>query len=193
VFVDPAVCRAKFDREVSNLRTVADAYHRRGIWLIEAAFPEVFLVLIGINVQPNVVAFGVIVNFENYDVQPLSIRFVNPLTRSPLKLAEIAPYFPAFVAAVGPNAQPGQLAVQGLIQGFTQDHPFLCLQGVREYHENPAHSGDSWLLYRKTGAGTLAQLLEIMVKHSTDCITSFNMDLRVTSQNVGLFLSPQPL
>jgi hypothetical protein len=26
--------------------------------------------------------------------------------------------------------------------------PFLCLRGVREYHEHPQHSGDEWLLYR---------------------------------------------
>jgi hypothetical protein len=28
--------------------------------------------------------------------------------------------------------------------------PFLCLRGIREYHEHPQHSGDDWFLYRET-------------------------------------------
>jgi hypothetical protein len=28
--------------------------------------------------------------------------------------------------------------------------PFLCLRGIREYHEHPQHSGDEWLLYRES-------------------------------------------
>jgi hypothetical protein len=26
--------------------------------------------------------------------------------------------------------------------------PFLCVKGIREYHEHPQHDGDSWCLYR---------------------------------------------
>ncbi|WP_306919914.1 putative metal-binding protein [Rhizobium mesoamericanum] len=36
-----------------------------------------------------------------------------------------------------------------------EDEPFLCMAGVREYHDNPAHSGDPWLLHRGSGEGRL--------------------------------------
>ena len=26
--------------------------------------------------------------------------------------------------------------------------PFLCLRGIREYHDHPQHTGDEWLLYK---------------------------------------------
>jgi hypothetical protein len=32
----------------------------------------------------------------------------------------------------------------------TTHKPFLCLRGIREYHEHPQHSGDDWLLYRNS-------------------------------------------
>jgi hypothetical protein len=35
----------------------------------------------------------------------------------------------------------------------TGEAPFLCIAGVREYHDHPGHSGDSWDLHRTTGAG----------------------------------------
>jgi len=32
----------------------------------------------------------------------------------------------------------------------TTHKPFLCVRGIREYHEHPQHSGDEWLLYRES-------------------------------------------
>ena len=57
--------------------------------------------------------------------------------------------------------QAPQFAPQPLMQWWGEEEvPFLCLPGVREYHENPAHTGDSWLLHRRTGAGTLYFILD---------------------------------
>lgn len=42
--VDPAVSRAKFDRELAQYRALEDDYLRRGWWLLKAEFPEVFAV-----------------------------------------------------------------------------------------------------------------------------------------------------
>jgi Predicted metal binding domain len=150
-------------------------------------------VLLATNLKPVVAVFGVVLNFDNYDVQPPSVRFVNPLTRDALKLSEIAQFFPALVPAGGAEPTPGPMAVQGLVQGFTEDRPFLCLQGVREYHENPAHSGDSWFLYRKSGAGTLAQILEVIAKHGAESIRAFHVPIQIQTPQVGLVVSPQQL
>ena len=149
--------------------------------------------LLATNLKPVVAVFGVVLNFDNYDAQPLSVRFVNPLTREALKLSEIAPFFLALVPVGGAEPTPGRMAIQGLVQGFAEDRPFLCLQGVREYHENPAHSGDSWFLYRKSGAGTLAQILEVVAKHGTESIRGFHAQIQIQAQQVGLLISPQQL
>ena len=85
------------------------------------------------------------------------------------------------------------MALQNLVQGFTDDRPFLCLQGVREYQETPAHSGDSWLLYRKSGAGTLAQILEVLAKHGTGSIVAFTVPVQFSTLQVLLQVAPQQL
>lgn len=48
LLVDPAVSRAKLEREVMEYRRLQDQYIRRGWWLVTADYPEVFLSLIHI-------------------------------------------------------------------------------------------------------------------------------------------------
>ena len=36
--------------------------------------------------------------------------------------------------------------------------PFFCVPGIRQYHDHPQHSGDSWLLQRHTQEGSLATI-----------------------------------
>lgn len=187
MFVDPLVCRAKFDREVASFRNLAADYHRRGVSLVDATFPEAFFTFAATNVKPAFIPFGVVINFENYDVVPPSVRFVHPFTCEPLKASEIGTAFPVLT---GFNAQ-GQPNIQGLIQAFTDEQPFLCMHGVREYHETPAHSGDSWLLYRGTGVGTLAYLLQALVKHGTDPIKTLTVTFQGQAQLNTLQFTPQ--
>lgn len=187
MFVDPIVCRTKFNREVDNFRQLANEYHRRGVWLVDATFPDVFITLSATNVRPAIVVFGVVINFENYDVQPPSLRFVDPFTRQPLKASQIGTGFPVIT---GTNPQ-GQQNLQTLIQAFTDERPFLCMRGVREYHDTPAHSGDSWFLYRNTGVGTLAYLVHALVKHGTDPIKMFTLNFQGQAQVNSLQYLPE--
>jgi len=152
---------------------------------MEASFPEAFFVLVATRLNPLSIVFGVVLNFENYDVQPLSVRFVNPLTRNPLSLNEIY-CLPTLVS--GPN--PLSFQIQPLVQGFSQDRPFLCLQGIREYHDNEGHSGDSWFLYRKTGSGTLLQILEVIMKYGPDSIQAYHLQV---NPQIGFSMNPSPL
>jgi hypothetical protein len=55
--------------------------------------------------------------------------------------------------------------------------PFLCIAGVREYHEHPGHSGDSWELHRSTGAGRLVRLLEVIHKYGVDPLRGYSVNL----------------
>ena len=67
-------------------------------------------------------------------------------------------------------------------QPYMQAHhpdeiPFLCLAGVREYHDHPAHSGDVWELHRRGGAGRLVRLLEIVDRYGLSPIAGLNVQL----------------
>ena len=65
-----------------------------------------------------------------------------------------------------------------LMQAYGDDDiPFLCVAGVREYHEHPAHSGDHWLSHRTSGAGRLVRLLEVISKYGLETIHGFEVQM----------------
>lgn len=78
-------------------------------------------------------------------------------------------------------AQQGQLAMSDMIQanGLT-DPPFVCLPGVREYHDNPAHSGDPWLLHRNSGEGSLAFILDKIWQHGVRPLQQYTWTMQAT-------------
>jgi len=221
VFVDPAVSQAKFDREVAEFRGQQTAHHKRGIWLLDATFPDVFLVLMatafltipkdvrdrryircgrfplsfgtlgGVSVVPAV--FAVVINFENYDVEPPSVRFVHPVTREPLRAMDLPHPMQRIKRAKGPD---GKLATgpngeamfedQPLLQAEDLQRPaFLCLQGVREYHAHPGHTGDSWWLHRGTGVGRLAYLANILATYGIDTVQGIRLQMVFGGFNVN--------
>jgi hypothetical protein len=162
MYVDPAISRAKVDRELTEYLALSDQFRRRGVCLLEYQFPEVLFAMVAANAKPTLlVPFGVLFDFTNYDMAPASIRLVHPLTKAPMKKSELPYEFPRLL----PNG-----TTQELLMAHDDARPFICLQGVREYHDNPAHTGDSWFLHRKTGAGKLVHLLDILAKYGTEPI-----------------------
>lgn len=196
MFVDPAVSQAKFDREVAEFRAQQAVHHRRGIWLLDATFPEVFLVLMATKAPPISAVFAVVINFENYDVEPPSVRFVHPVTRDPLRAMDLPHHMPRIKRTKGPNGQPAtgpngeaMFEEQPLLQAEDPQRPaFLCLQGVREYHAHPAHTGDSWWLHRGTGVGRLAYLANILATYGVDTVQGIRLQMMFGGFNVN----PQP-
>lgn len=72
-----------------------------------------------------------------------------------------------------------------------EDAPFLCMPGIREYHDNPAHSGDSWLLHRRSGEGSLAFIVDKIIKYGTGPIDQLPVHLQLA---VGApMVSPQAI
>lgn len=198
MFVDPAVVRRKVDREIASYFARQDHYRSKGVWVLQYEFPQLLVAFLAANCKPQTVAFGVLVDMSNYDVEPPSLRFVNPFTRVPLKLGEIPTRLVRVrVQNIAPQLPPGfalppqfaQAAIQPqrieqhdpLLQGESaeDERPFVCLQGVREYHTNPAHTGDPWWLYRGMGAGSLLRLLDIIAKHGTDAIKELQYHLQI--------------
>jgi Predicted metal binding domain len=96
------------------------------------------------------------------------------------------------------GSQPGQPAVQmqgspagglrqdDLLQAWhlEDDRPFVCLQGVREYHDNPGHTGDPWWLHRGAGAGRIIRLLELLSRHGTEAMHEFEYRLNIQVQGI---------
>ncbi|MDE0660863.1 MAG: hypothetical protein OXI79_14585 [Gammaproteobacteria bacterium] len=196
-FADEAVSRTKFDREVAAFRAQAAAYRRRGWYLVHAEFPEAMVLLATPNTQPMAILCGVAFDYTNYDAAPPSVRLVNPMTSEPYKGSELPTQLPKRVPAndtpvvvkegLPPQVQFEVLAGQPLMQAHKPDDiPFLCIAGVREYHEHPAHSGDHWELYRSSGAGSLTRLVGIVSKYGLEPIAGFNVQMiPQVSFNVG--------
>ena len=203
-FADPAVSRRKFDREIAKFRSQADEYRRWGWLLAEAEFPHALVILATAKTQPIAILCGVWFDYSNYDAAPPSVRLVHPLTREPYKWSQVPTRLLRRPAppAEGEAAQPLPPAVaqalphgiaQALAQGVAQarlvepqplmqaygadDIPFLCIAGVREYHEHPAHSGDHWLSHRISGAGCLVRLVHVISKYGLETIDGFEVQM----------------
>jgi Predicted metal binding domain len=181
-FVDPAVSKAKFDRQIEEFRDLANVYRQRGWLLLEAEYPDVLAVLAAPQLQPPAIITGVAFDYSNYDAQPPSVRLVNPFTKVPYLGRELPTLLQRSVGAP-PVAIPGlpvgaHLMVQQPLMQFhsPDDVPFLCIAGVREYHEHPGHTGDAWELHRAS-AGKLVRLLEIIHKYGVQPITGYSVNL----------------
>jgi hypothetical protein len=81
---------------------------------------------------------------------------------------------------VPPGATPA--VNQELMQSYGPDEePFLCLPGVRAYHEHPGHTGDSWLLHRARGDGRLITILTHLHKYGIANL-SLNFEVQVRAK-----------
>jgi hypothetical protein len=187
-FVDPHVSRAKFDREIAEYQQLERDYRRRGWLLLKAEFPSVLVVLAAPQLTPPAVVTGVAFDYTNYDMQPPSVCLVDPFTGEPYKAKELPTHLKRSVEAGGspiqglqlpPGAQARLIAQQPLMQWYgPDDTPFLCIAGVREYHDHPGHSGDAWELHRRSGAGRLVRLLETISKYGVQPISDYQISLQ---------------
>lgn len=181
-----------------------DVYLERGWFLLKAEFPEVFVVFATPVTSPPTIVIGALIDFENYDFWPPSVTLVNPFTRQPYLAKQLPVQMPRLGGPVAPppelvaNAQAGLLppgfqfpSIANLFQfGSPEDKPFLCVPGVREYHSNPAHTGDSWLLHRGRGEGTLHFILETLYNYAVKSITGLQVQQVFNIQFVQNNIAP---
>ncbi|MFI5298498.1 MAG: putative metal-binding protein [Polyangiales bacterium] len=96
--------------------------------------------------------FCVRLGLDDYDLRPPSIQFVDPATRRPLRNEELP------VGTI--QDSQGRAQVVRLDKHPSTGLPFLCIRGIREYHEHPQHTGDDWMLYRgDSGLFAVVQLI----------------------------------
>lgn len=198
--VDPAVSRAKFDQEVGDFRALAAEYGARGWFLTEADFPHALVLLAAPQMSPPPLITGVAFDYTDYDLHPPSVRLVNPFTRKPWAAEELPTNLRRRVEAeatpivipglqLPPGATPQIFQEQPLMQAYPDGVPFLCIAGVREYHDHPAHSGDLWELHRPAGAGRIVRIVEIIDTYGIRPMTGYNVRLNPT---VSGFLQSEP-
>lgn len=187
--VDPAVSREKFAREVTEFRRNGELHRRRGWWLLEAEFPTVLVAMCAPQVRPAAVVCGVLLEFTNYDLFPPSVRLVDPFTREPYRARELPTALvrrrtTQIQIPNGPMLENAELVP--LMQADDPESvPFLCIPGVREYHEHPAHTGDLWLAHRGQGEGTLFAILNTVHQYGIQPIADYGIGLRVVGFRTG--------
>ena len=167
---DPKVTKIKFETEISKFKAIEHKYWEKGIICTKILFPNVYFIFAVPKLIPYPIAFSVRINFINYDFEPPSVVFINPFTFELVKREQI----PIAFIQINPN---NFLQPQDLLQGLGDVVPFFCIPGIREYHNHPAHSGDSWFLYRKKGEGELLFILDQLYIHSIGLSKAFQVNL----------------
>ena len=102
-YVDPEVSRAKFEREISDFRSLAADYRVRGWFLVKAEWPVAVVVLVSSRTKPPTVVAAVQFNYANYDAEPPSVRFVDPFSGQPLQSKELPTRLPRMILGPGGN------------------------------------------------------------------------------------------
>jgi hypothetical protein len=186
--VDRAVAQAKFARELEILDAQASTLDGRGIWVRSRAFPNLDVVFVAR--QPLLIfdsngtfpvpilgarSFGARFDLEDFDLTAPSVTFrdVRDWSLMPPR-----------------GGLAGFLEIEGEQKQVLLLHPvhnrlFLCVQGVREYHEHPEHTNDDWLAHREEGA--LLRAVESVWKTCVDNVVPIG---RASGQGLQFELAP---
>jgi hypothetical protein len=180
--MEPEVSLTKFKEEIGNFHKISNAWREKGVFLIHEDYPIVEFMFTTPKLRPSAIAFCVRIDFTNYDIEPPSLKFICPFTKKILTRQEVPLRFFQINMPdkVNQNIQ-NEIQAQDLLQG--DEVPFLCIPGIKEYHDHPAHTGDSWLLHRTKGEGSLGFILDQLYDHSIAgiaSISSYNI-----SYNIG--------
>ncbi len=169
--IDVRVSRLKFDQEIERARNQSETLRQRGVVIQKIEFPIIETVFIprsylkltlpvqppsgnliipgSIKIQmatfeiPNLAArsFGVRISLDDFDQRAPSVVFCDPFTWQELSYNQLHRGH-----HIGDNGKGFNVLLDG--HPITKK-PFLCMRGIREYHEHPQHTGDDWMQYRK--------------------------------------------
>ena len=184
-YVDENVTRQKFQQELDGFKKQKAHYRSMGVFLLDEEYPNAYFGFAAIRLDPTPFVFAVKINFTNYDVEPLSVRFIHPITFQPLNVDQVPTKFPRCI-----DRSPGFME---LLQADRDKVPFLCFAGVREYHDHTFHTGDSWFLHRKKGGeGSLCFILDNLQLYGTSSIAVYHYPINLTVPKMKL-ISDQAL
>jgi Predicted metal binding domain len=193
-YADPELSRTKFEREIEEFRSVEQDYRSRGWFLIEAAYPRAVVLMTAPQIKPSPVVFTAVFDYSNYDAEPPSVQLVDSFSGVPYLARELPVAMMRDLSSQPDVARPiapqMPMLTQYMVSHSPDEVPFLCIAGVREYHQHPAHSGDSWELHRATGAGRLVRLLDILYKYGTQAIKGYAVQVQLLPQITGFQVEP---
>jgi hypothetical protein len=174
VLVDPEISRRKLRRELALWQ--ANSQHQERGWIllrydeaalvVEVAFLARLSLSVGSAPLPFV-ASAVRLCYDNYDVWPPSLTFIDALTRKPTM-----PPVRAFMST--PEGPRDVLINSHPDTGL----PFLCVAGIREYHSHPQHTGDDWLLHRRLGEGSISTVCDRVWRYMARNIVGLTVQLQ---------------
>lgn len=177
--VADAVTAAKVAAHLGQWEEHADLYRQRGWLLLKSAATTLEIGFVAPNAALGfrVMPVAIRLVYDNYDIWPPSLTFIDPLTGEPA-----IPPIPA-------RKREGAVLQDLIVAGHPETGwPFLCLPGVREYHRHPQHSGDDWLRYRAQGMGAPAVICERIWQYMTGPVTGIGVNI-----GVGLNVHPGEL
>ncbi len=177
------ISRAKLAREIDAWRQQEQAVRARG-WFLIRADPDALVVEVafaaGLASMTSLTPLPVVVAcvrllYDNYDVWPPSLTFINAFTGEP------AP----------PSARALVLTDQGFRNVLLDQHPrtglpFLCVPGTREYHTHPQHTGDAWLLHRNEREGSIVTISDRIWHTMVRNVTGFRVTTQVLPHPYGV-------
>lgn len=186
-YADPKVTKIKFEQELLEFKELENEYRKKGVICFKITPLSINLIFAIPHIKPQPIAFAVSINYSNWDVEPPSIKFIDPFTEKALSREEILIDFYQVKdnnpIGMLPN---GKLAIPNLLQGENEITPFICMPGVKEYHNHAAHSGDSWMLYRKKGEGKLCVLIDQLYRHSIAQSAGYALNIQVNASVKGI-------
>lgn len=156
MLVDPAISRAKLERELAEWDAKSDLHREQGRIIlrrrdleVDVAFACPFALAPG-QVPLGLIALAIRLRFDDYDLRPPSLGFINAFTGKPEA--------PSIEALEDKRDGSGHITILPLDPRTGER--FFCAPGVREFHEFPQHTGELWPVYRGCGAGRLETICE---------------------------------
>lgn len=198
---DPGVTQRKFDAEVAKFRALEKHFREYGIWMLKCEYPQILLAFATARSPQIFVPFGALINFEDYDARPLQVTLVHPCSERALKFNEVLPQVMQlgmaqvrghFLRVRQDASQMHGFSVDQVLQGYEFDpeaSPFLCIAGVRAYHDHPAHNGDSWWLHRGLGHGSLHQIINMLWSYGTKNVIQPHLQNQIA--HIGYIMQPE--
>ena len=177
--LDPHVCRSKFDLEIQRFYEASAITTARGCRLLEISFPTLRLEIVKmmpvIGASLPIVMVSARVDFTDFDIDPLSVTFVDPIGGQPS-----SPLFP-IVQMI--NGEQRNLVIPSHPK---EKRPFLCHAGVREYHSHDQHNGDEWGFHREQRRiGGLVWLADLLWDNCVSRIPALGVGFQLVAVQPG--------
>jgi hypothetical protein len=122
-------------------------------------------------------AFGVRISLDDFDQRAPSVVFCDPFTWQELAYNQLHR---------GNHVGDNKKAFNVILDLHpVSKKPFLCMRGIREYHEHPQHTGDDWMQYRKH-VGLFSTLDTIW----RTCVLNANPNIILQPPNIQVNFAP---